>query len=239
MSDLGLGRCIPPDWEHLSKYPLTAEHVEALPAPAPVVIGINWYTDFDSPEQDKDGHYWIGRSSDLGSIRGGHCVTLQSGPAKDPTSWWTWYNQVSEGICVGEGGSRCMSLLNRRRYQPRWLYDACKKIDPWPGQEGTAVRYAFDVLRNQGHVRAKPGERQGLTEGQYDGRTPNPGDGIAANRWARSVDDVQRALGTPGREYAVIINSWGRDYPHYVRIPVDTLDRLRREDGEIGIVTDR
>jgi hypothetical protein len=37
-----------------------------------------------------------------------------------------------------------------------------------------------------------------------------------------------------------IMNSWGRaGYPHLVRMPATVLDRLRREEGEIGLVTDR
>lgn len=40
----------------------------------PVTIGVNWYTAFDNP--DYDGYwYWIGKGS-LGSVRGGHCVTI-------------------------------------------------------------------------------------------------------------------------------------------------------------------
>lgn len=45
----------------------------------PVVIGVNWYSDFDSPEQvqvSSHQEWYIGRSSSLGSIRGGHCVCL-------------------------------------------------------------------------------------------------------------------------------------------------------------------
>ncbi len=39
-----------------------------------VAIGINWYSNFDSPTVI-DGELWVGRSG-LGSIRGGHCVCL-------------------------------------------------------------------------------------------------------------------------------------------------------------------
>lgn len=234
----GLGRLVPPDWGHVSRYPLTAAHVEELTKPAPVVIGINWYSNFDGPVKDAQGHYWIGRGS-LGSIRGGHCVALQPAGLQDLDSWWDWYDQVDEGICVGEGCSRAMSLLNRRRYEPRWLYDRCKERDGDPSGEGTYVRVGLDVLRTLGHVRAKSGEDQGLKPGEYDDRQPVPGDGISANRWATSAQDVLAALGTSERDYVVLINSWGRGYPHFVRMPVDVLERLRHEDGEIGIVTDR
>jgi hypothetical protein len=37
-----------------------------------------------------------------------------------------------------------------------------------------------------------------------------------------------------------LLNSWGRDgYPHVVWMPDATLDRLIREDGEVGLVVDR
>lgn len=40
----------------------------------PVAIGVNWYTNFDTPVK-KGADYWVGQS-DLGSIRGGHCVCV-------------------------------------------------------------------------------------------------------------------------------------------------------------------
>ena len=40
----------------------------------PVVVGVNWYSNFDRPETVGRDH-WIGRGN-LGGIRGGHCVCL-------------------------------------------------------------------------------------------------------------------------------------------------------------------
>ena len=40
----------------------------------PVVFGVNWYTNFDSPTQ-KGREHWIGEGS-LGRIRGGHAVCI-------------------------------------------------------------------------------------------------------------------------------------------------------------------
>lgn len=49
----------------------------AIAQGASITIGVNWYTNFDNPQLDQSsGHYWIGRSSDLGSIRGGHAVCI-------------------------------------------------------------------------------------------------------------------------------------------------------------------
>lgn len=234
-----LGRIEPKDTEHIEKYPLTALPKAEQPVQVPVPIGVNWYTDFDNPQKDSSGHYWIGRSKNLGSIRGGHCVVLKAHDELDLAAWWAWYNQVNEGICVGEGLSRMMSLLNRWRFQPRWLYDRCKERDGFPNEEGTEVRVGLDVLRDMGHVRARVGEAQSLTAGEIT-RYPNPQDGISANRWISSMDDLARTLGTPNLDYALMLNSWGKnDYPHYVRIPLDTLNRLNLEGGEMAVVTDR
>lgn len=40
----------------------------------PIAIGVNWYHNFDNPVK-KGGYWWIGQS-DLGSVRGGHCVCV-------------------------------------------------------------------------------------------------------------------------------------------------------------------
>jgi C1A family cysteine protease len=35
-------------------------------------------------------------------------------------------------------------------YSEAWVYWNAKKIDPWPGEEGTSIRYAMNVLKNKG-----------------------------------------------------------------------------------------
>jgi hypothetical protein len=71
----------------------------------------------------------------------------------------------------------------------------------------------------------------------------SPAEGIREYRWAKSVDEVHQVLqnGVGDRLGAVgILNSWGRDgYPHVVWMPDAALDRLIREDGEVGLVVDR
>ena len=44
----------PSDWKHVDKYPLTA--ATAPSKPTPVVIGVNWYDEFDKPQKDAQGH---------------------------------------------------------------------------------------------------------------------------------------------------------------------------------------
>lgn len=103
-----------------------------------------------------------------------------------PAWHWEW-DQGNEGACVGFGTTFMMSLLNRRRYDPLWLYHEAQLVDPWddtPPASGTAVSAACDVLRDKGHAR------------YYDGVThePNLIDGINENRWATTVDEIRYSI---------------------------------------------
>lgn len=222
-----LGRRAPADFVHVERFPLT---VETTPQrPTPVAIGVNWYENFDSPEGG-----WIGRGN-LGAIRGGHCVCLLPARSPDAAGWWDFYDQGREGACVGFGASRMMSHLNRKRYDARWLWNEAKKVDEWadtnPGDDnGTSVRAACDVLRKQGHVALYRGKPRPVTAFE----------GISANRWATSVDQILRALGTPTWDHVRVLNSWGRSYPRVTRLPGEVLERLIvTESGEACLVTDR
>lgn len=227
----------------MEKYPLSALPVSAQPTGVPVVIGVDWYSNFDSPEAD-GGRFWIGRGN-LGTVRGGHCVCIR-GKDLDLFSWWDFYDQGSEGACVGFGTSRMMSLLNRKRYYARWLWDQAKLIDEWsdtvPGDNnGTSVRAALTVLMDRGHVYWQP-KYQGEPVAARDARKPDKRHGIAAYRWAKTVDEVLTVIDNPtARELGAvpIFNSWGRGYPHKVWMPGETLQKLIDDDGEVGLVTDR
>lgn len=99
------------------------------------------------------------------------------------------YNQQREGACVGYASTWMMSILNRKLYNPRWLWNEAKKIDEWPqtnpgDNQGTSVRAAMDVLRAQGHVRILRGREC----------PPNMEDGILENRWATNVDEIRTAI---------------------------------------------
>lgn len=233
-----LGRIEPPDFEHIEKYPITALAAPERPVRVPVIVGVNWYREFDTPQQDSKGIWWVARDGKLTRVRGGHCIVFYPVGISEPSTWWGWFNQVDEGICVGEGSSRAMSWLNRTRYQPRWLYDRCKERDGYAG-EGTWVRVALDVMREVGLVKAKRSEKHILQPGLLDDREPDINAGIAANRWATSDEDWLAALGAEGRDYVDYANSWGRGYPRRVRMPVAVASRLRQEDGEFGMITDR
>jgi len=236
-----LGRRTPKDFDHVEKYPLTATTTPAMPVP--VTIGVNWYTNFDDPVKDSRGRWWIGRYvQNLGSVRGGHCVCIEPGDPSTPgaseqdiNSWYSFYDQGAEGACVGFGSSRMMSLLNRKKYDARWLWNRAKEVDEWPDtnpgdDNGTSVRAAMDILRREGH---KPWGGTGQVK---------QSEGISANRWATTVPEVLDALKSPASERmgAVrILNSWGTGYPHRVWMPFETLQRLLDEEGEATVITDR
>lgn len=106
-----------------------------------------------------------------------------------PRVWREFYDQGAEGACVGFSSSQMMSLLNRKRYDAPWLWNTAKGVDEWPDtnagdNNGTSVRAACDVLRELGHRPVVRGKSQPAV----------PGEGIAANRWATSVDEVRWAL---------------------------------------------
>jgi hypothetical protein len=226
-----LGRRVPTDFEHISQYPLQALAAEERPTNVPVPVGCNWYREFDSPVRGDDGRYRVAQNGQLTRVRGGHCVCLLPAKVSDSAGWWKFYDQGSEGACVGFGCSRAMSLLNRRRYDARWLYRQAQLVDEWsdtPPEEGTSVRAGLDVLRGQGLPRVR-----GLRVWEPDVR-----EGIAANRWATDIDDVLATLGRPGADEVPWANSWGLGYPRAVWVPTEVLERLLREDGEFGVLTD-
>jgi hypothetical protein len=234
--DRRLDRIPPKDWRHYERYPLTAATAPAYPMP--VVLGINWYAAFDNPERDSQRRWWIGRG-DLGRVRGGHaiCVEPHSFRTRDADTWHVFYDQGQEGACVGFAESRMMSLLNRHRYDAKWLYWEAQRTDPWPGgsypgadpqYEGTDVRAGLEILRTAGHRRvivnevAPPAQREGIT----------------AYRWLRTAGEALEVLGSK-TDAIVLLNSWGRSYPERVWMPADTLARLLAEDGEAAVVTDQ
>lgn len=237
VDDPRLGRVKPADWEHYDKFPLTAAMAATVTSPG--IVGFNWYSSFDTPVGD-GRWYWIGKdTNNLGWVRGGHCFCLRPFNWIDLIGWWDFYNQGAEGACVGFGTSRAMSLINRKRYNARDLYFEAQKIDTWPGgaypggdpfYEGTEVRAGLEVVRSKGLERV------------YDGRTYpwDAQEGISAYRWARTWDEVRAALSLPDSiDGVAFFNSWGRDYPHIVRMTDECGELLLGQEGEVAFVTDR
>ena len=237
--DKGLGLKLRDNRPYLAKYPLTADTIPSTETP--VVIGIPWYSNFDSPQRDTLSlRYWIGRGK-LGFVRGGHAICLKPYNLTDKTGYWRFYNQGEEGACVGFSLSRAMSLLNVEYYDARWLYKEAQLIDSWeetPPEEGTDIDAGCRILFNRGHrlVRIKAGgERNVFSEELLRG--------INAYRWASSVDDIHAALKNPVADKLgaiPLLNSWGLDYPHVVYMPDETADRvIFQEYGEAAVLTDR
>jgi hypothetical protein len=241
----GLGRRVPEDWNHYEKFPLTAALLPEV-RPGPLVGGFWWFPEFDTPERDSSGDYWIGRSKPTRRPRGGHAVCFKPAGVRDVFSWWDFYDQGREGACVGFATSRASSLVNRRRYMARWLWDRAKEIDEWPDtnpgdDNGTSVRAALETLRVQGHVKWD-WRRSPAVESSVDKRrrlTATYDEGISAYRWISDAADAAEVLGQGDRDYVPMLNSWGRDYPHIVYMPLTTLQFLIDADGELAAFTDR
>lgn len=231
-----LGRKTPPDFEHVAKYPIAALPPEVTPTHVPVVLGINWYTNFDRPIKGIDGKYRIGHGS-LGTIRGGHCLCTepakqkgQTGEEQDIESWWKFYDQGEEGACEGFGHSRALSLLKRVKYDAFHLYDDARRVEgAYPDGEGSTNRSACAAL-------VKWGDHH--ETGEQCVRKPETGlgDKIVAYHWATSVDQILAALGIPASVGEVpLLNSWGVNYPHRVYLADTALDRVLREEGEASV----
>ena len=120
---------------------------------------------------------------------------------KLPYYHWS-HDQGREGACVGFALTMMMSIVNERqardkklppyvhRYNARWLWNEAKKIDEWedtnPGDDnGTSVRAGCDVLRTIGHQR--------ITRGKVMNEA-DIAQGIQANRWALTVDEIRTAI---------------------------------------------
>lgn len=120
-------------------------------------------------------------------------------------TWHKKHNQGREGACVGFAVSMMLAILNQAqcrregadnpyvRYNPWWLWDRAKEIDPWsdtnPGdQNGTTVRAACEVLRTRGHV-YWPDENSNAACGPEQQEA-----GIATYRWASGVDEGRAAI---------------------------------------------
>ena len=78
---------------------------------------------------------------DQGSL--GSCVAFAVTALKE------WQEQKEHEKEV-EGGK--IDYRNKRFYDlsEQWLYYMCKKIDPWPNEEGTSIRYGMKVLQKIG-----------------------------------------------------------------------------------------
>jgi hypothetical protein len=137
-----------------------------------------------------------------------------------PRQYRDAYNQGMEGACVGFSQSWMMSILNRKRYDARRLYNEAQLVDEWdntPPEEGTSLRAGFDVLRKVGHWRFYDDETRPV---ELD-------EGIEANRWATSVDDIRAVIASDSPVNLGI--NWYQDFSDPIDWPREGRGSPRRE----------
>jgi hypothetical protein len=205
-----------------------------------VTLGVNWYTSFDEPKHLKDGSWHlpdVAKGENLGSVRGGHCFCLvpMGQVVHDTTARWKFYNQGEEGACEGFGHARAQTILRNKLFDAFWLYDQARAYEHNTG-EGSTNRSTCAVLKASGL-------RQQTTttvcqRGVGDGPVTKAF-GISAYRWATTAEEVCRALSRLNAHAVPFENSWGQDYPKETWMPVATLERLLKEEGEADCVTPR
>jgi hypothetical protein len=95
------GKVYPEDTAHgisANRWAVNVDEMRsAIFANMAISIGVNWYSNFDSPVL-VDGERWVGQSS-LGRIRGGHCVCVyrmsdRRGAFKIMNSWGAGYAPI-------------------------------------------------------------------------------------------------------------------------------------------------
>jgi hypothetical protein len=235
--------------EHLERYPLTTATMPTKPMS--MVAGVNWYAGMMEPTRGTFQHHpWVLGDRPLGRLVGGHAICLRNTKVKDVDGWWRFYDQGIEGRCVEFAMLRMLSHANRKRYDitSRWHYWQAQRADEWAGgsypgasprYEGTSVRAGLDVLHKRGAIPALVGGRA-YAPGRDLDVLANPAEGIAAYRWARTWDDVREVLQVPDSQPGVsMLNSWGPAWPREVLLLDELGERLLREDGEFGVVSDR
>lgn len=226
MTDQPLGWIPPKDRAHERRFAISAI---ATTAPCPVVIGIPWHASFDTPVR-KGVDWWIGTGS-LGPVRGGHAVCLRPPAIDDVPSAHAHYDQGREGACTGFASARAATLYGRRLFAGQPVYEEARRIDEWPGEDydGTSVNAALNAWRHKGMWTV----RKGVAAPHNDPRWA-----IHSFFWCKTGEELLDALKS-AEPFVRIRNSWGVNYPAEVRMPIEVLDRmLRQQDGEAGVPID-
>jgi len=73
----------------------------------------------------------------------GSCVGFAISAMKE----WQEQKEHAEEVAEGKKNHRDQKYYD---LSEQWVYYMCKKIDPWPGQEGTSIRVAMKVLQKIG-----------------------------------------------------------------------------------------
>jgi hypothetical protein len=246
-----LGRRTPPNFEHVSRYPLMSLITDPTSS-----LYIPPY-----PRERSLGLPWWWKQHDQGQE--GACVGFGCSAMSSITNRMQRYANTGQWMTY--------------RYANRWLYLEAQLVDPWgdtPPEEGTSVEAAAKTLRNQGHRRVQSGKIGPVMpeHGISAYRWAQNHDEIRAALWANLAvaigvnwynaffapyqkDDELWIDIPPGNQVAGghcvclyrmsdrrqafrFMNSWGASYPP-VWIGYDTMDRLINEYGEAVVITDR
>lgn len=73
----------------------------------------------------------------------GSCVAFAVSSMKE----WQEQQEHNKEVSLGKKDNRKKKYYD---YSEQWIYYNCKKIDPWPNEEGTSLRYAMKVLNKIG-----------------------------------------------------------------------------------------
>ena len=219
---MNLGRLVPPNWNHVLTHPLSGV---TLASAVPVILGIRWYTGYDTPVQGTDGKWRIRLK---GTVRGGHCICVEPAGEPDKPAWHVYYDQGETPSCEGHGHSRAMSILTGKTYDAFWLYDdARRKEGTYPTGEGSTNVNACAALKSWGdHYET------GVHEIAEPWKAGVPGAGIKSYHWASHANEVLQALGLPSATEVALLNSWGTAYPQRVYLPVEDLQTALTQEGE-------
>lgn len=86
-------------------------------------------------------------TSEMSSVKDqgglGSCVGFAVAAMKECQEKREYLKELAEG-------KRYRRPTDKWDLSEAWIYWNCKKIDPWPGEEGTSIRCAMDVLRKIG-----------------------------------------------------------------------------------------
>lgn len=246
-----LGRRIPPDFQHVSLYPLRmliADPQHELivpPAKTEKSLGLpRWWKQHDQGQE-------------------GACVGFGCSAMVSITNRWQRIQNTGKVMTY--------------RYASRWLYIEAQLVDPWsdtPPEEGTSVDAAAQILWTRGHRRIQNGKtgpvmpEHGIATYRwaqnhnevraaiYSGLAVAIGVNWynafsapfmrAGERWIDIPTGNKVAGGhcvclyrmSDRRQAFAVMNSWGASYPP-VWLGYSTLDRLLSEHGEAVVITDR
>lgn len=220
------GRSIPPDWEHVEKYPVSKLRAVAAPSITNGVFGINWYRAFTESVRKIDGKMVIGSQKRWGALDGGHAIRALKKDYAEKKRISVLYDQRTTPRCVGYSTAAELTDMRGVLIDPDQTYHDAQEFDSIPGHDydGTEIRAAFDAFRTIGPaLEGKPGER---------------GEKIDSYYWCRNDEEIWRTLGYDDNDEMIALRqTWhSSGYPDTIWIPRTAVIRLMGEAGEFGFM---